>query len=166
MTTPDDPGSLSLAELRELRNTLQRDDDAVSFVRRMTQARLDLVHGEQRRRAEGAGHSSSEITGELAGVLSEHLTGGGASRPPRPAEDFSDHPLARQLDEMCNEVGGDPSQLSDSELEQFAAQLLAFERARSDERRELFARIDALSAELVRRYREGEADVDGLLVED
>lgn len=165
MTTPDDPGSLSLADLRELRNTLQRDDDAVSFVRRMTQARLDLVSGEQRRRAEGAGRSSSEITGELAGVLSEHLTGG-AARPPRPTEDYSDHPLARQLDELCSEVGGDPSQLSDEELEHFAAQLLAFERARSDERRELFARIDALSAELVRRYREGEAHVDGLLVED
>lgn len=165
MTTPDDPGSLSLAELRDLRNTLQRDDDAVSFVRRMTQARLDLVQAEQRRRAEGGGHSSSEVTDALSGVLSEHLTGGTA-RPPRPAEDFSDHPLAVQLDELCNEVGGDTSELSDDELEQFAARLVAFERSRSEERRELFARIDALSAELVRRYREGEADVDGLLDED
>ena len=38
-----------------------------------------------------------------------------------------------------------------------------FEQARSQERRELFARIDELSAELVRRYRDGEADVEGLL---
>jgi hypothetical protein len=30
----------------------------------------------------------------------------------------------------------------------------------------LFSRIDALSAELVRRYRDGEAHVDGLLGDD
>ncbi|MGZ7023355.1 MAG: RsiG family protein [Ilumatobacteraceae bacterium] len=41
-----------------------------------------------------------------------------------------------------------------------------FEQARSQERRELFARIDQLSAELVRRYRDGEAAVDGLLAAD
>jgi hypothetical protein len=37
---------------------------------------------------------------------------------------------------------------------------------RSAERKELFGRIDALSAELVRRYRDGEADVEGLLDDD
>ncbi len=41
-----------------------------------------------------------------------------------------------------------------------------FEQLRSAERKELFGRIDALSAELVRRYRDGEADVDGLLDDD
>ena len=40
-----------------------------------------------------------------------------------------------------------------------------FEQARSHERRELFTRIDELSAELVRRYRDGEANVDGLLAD-
>ena len=34
------------------------------------------------------------------------------------------------------------------------------------ERRELFTKIDQLSAELVRRYRDGEANVDGLLAAD
>jgi hypothetical protein len=33
----------------------------------------------------------------------------------------------------------------------------------SDDRRDRYARLDSLSAELVRRYREGEATVDGLL---
>ena len=47
-----------------------------------------------------------------------------------------------------------------------AANLHEFEQARSHERKELFGRIDALSAELVRRYRDGEADVDGLLAGD
>ena len=42
-------------------------------------------------------------------------------------------------------------------------QLTSFERRVSDDRRARFDRLDALSAELVRRYREGEATVDGLL---
>ena len=38
-----DPRSLSLAELREMRNKLQNEDDEVSYVRRVAQARVDLV---------------------------------------------------------------------------------------------------------------------------
>jgi hypothetical protein len=41
--------------------------------------------------------------------------------------------------------------------------LVEFERDVSADRRDRHARLDALSAELVRRYREGEASVDGLL---
>ncbi len=44
--------------------------------------------------------------------------------------------------------------------------LRLFEQQRSKERQALFVRIDALSAELVRRYREGEADIDGLLADE
>jgi hypothetical protein len=41
--------------------------------------------------------------------------------------------------------------------------LKAFETNQSDIRRQLFDRIDALTAELVRRYRDGDASVDTLL---
>jgi len=60
----------------------------------------------------------------------------------------------------------DLSSLSSEELIQYADALHEFEQARSHERRELFTRIDELSAELVRRYRDGEANVDGLLAAD
>jgi len=43
--------------------------------------------------------------------------------------------------------------------------LEAFERAISDDRRQRFERIDALSAELARRYRDGEVDVDSLFTD-
>ncbi|MBU6315396.1 MAG: hypothetical protein KGR47_02705, partial [Acidobacteria bacterium] len=87
MRTPDaDPRSLSLAELRSVRADLQHLDDAVSYVRRLVQARLDLARAEQRRRGEGAGAGLSE---ELPAILGAQLTGGQA-RPPRPADDFSD----------------------------------------------------------------------------
>jgi len=158
-----DPHALPLSELRSMRNELQHLDDAVSYVRRLTQARLDLVRAELRHRAAGDGDS---ISGELPSILGSHLTGGSA-RPPRPADDFSDHPLAVQLDELCARAGStDLQAMSVDELTAFADALQEFEHRRSQERKELFGRIDALSAELVRRYRDGEADVDGFMADD
>ncbi len=158
-----DPRRLSLVELRALRATLQNDDDAVSYVRRLAQARLDLVQAEKRRRLDGGSESLSD---DLPSILSTHLTGG-APRPPRPAEDFSSHPLSEQFEALCDRAGDrDLSSLSSAELIAYADALHEFEHARSHERRELFTRIDELSAELVRRYRDGEAHVDGLLAAD
>jgi hypothetical protein len=159
-----DPRQLPLDELRSLRAGLQHDDDAVSYVRRLAQARLDLARAELRNRA--ATEDVSSITGELPSILSTQLTGGPA-RPPRPADDFSEHPLALQLEDLCSDAGSaDLGSMSLDQLGSYIAALHEFEQARSVERKELFSRIDALSAELVRRYRDGEADVDGLLGDD
>jgi hypothetical protein len=158
-----DPRQLSLVELRALRARLQNDDDAVSYVRRLAQARLDLVHAEKRRRVDGGTESLSD---ELTSILATHLTGG-APRPTRPATDFSTHPLADQFDALMDHAGdNDLSSLTSEELLAYADALHEFEQARSHERRDLFTRIDELSAELVRRYRDGEANVDGLLAAD
>lgn len=157
------PSELSLDDLRAQRAELQHADDAVSYVRRLVQARLDMVTEEQQRRLSG-GHLN--VVEDLPAVLGRHLTGGPA-RPPRPTDEASEHPLAIALDELCSDLGADRiSELSDEELAQVSSGLEQFEHARSHERQELFARLDALSAELVRRYRDGEASVDGLLAAD
>ncbi|MDO8391449.1 MAG: ABC transporter substrate-binding protein [Actinomycetota bacterium] len=159
-----DPRALPLEELRSLRAGLQHEDDVVSYVRRLAQARLDLVRAETARRA--TGESDTDLSGELPTILGNHLTGG-PPRPPRPADDFSGHPLALALERLCHEGGStDLPALADGELRDYAHRLQMFEQERSQERKELFSRIDALSAELVRRYRDGEADVDGLLAQD
>ncbi len=161
MVNAVDPRSLSLDELREMRNQLQNEDDVVSYVRRVAQARLDLVRTETHRRQRGQSHE--DLSSELRVVLSSHLTGG-PPRPPRPDADLDDTELSDQLDAVCAEHGF--SRLEDllpSELQQLDDQLTAFERQVSDDRRERYERLDELSAELVRRYREGEASVDGLL---
>lgn len=161
MTTTEvpDPSELSLADLRALRQQLQREDDAVSYARRVAQARLDLVKAEAEHRvADG----EPEVGEELRSVLARHLTGGPA-RPPRPTEDLSDHPLAVELDEICARNGmGRLKSLDDAELATLTEEIGSFEQRVSSDRRERFDRLDALSAELVRRYREGEADVDSL----
>ena len=67
-----DPRALSLEELRALRNRLQMEDDEVSYVRRVAQARVDLVRAEHHRRDRG--ESSEDLSSELRVVLSTHLT--------------------------------------------------------------------------------------------
>ncbi len=158
-----DPSALSLAELRAMRARLQADDDVISYVRRLVQARLDLVLAEQNRRISG---DLRDVSEDLPAILGRHLTGGPA-RPPRPTEDASEHPLAIELDELCTSLGANHvTELDDTQLQQLSSSLSAFEQARSHERRDLFGRLDALSAELVRRYRDGEASVDGLLADE
>jgi|SRR6478609_6085755 hypothetical protein len=156
-----DPRALSLDELRSLRNRLQVEDDEVSYVRRVAQARVDLVRAEQHRRDRG--EVSDDLSSELRVVLSTHLTGG-SPRPPRPVDHVADNPLSDELDGVCAENGfGHLEDLTPTELTDLEHHLTAFERRVSDDRRDRYDRLDALSAELVRRYREGEASVDGLL---
>jgi hypothetical protein len=158
-----DPASLSLDDLRTLRAQRQADDDVISYVRRLVQGRLDLVLAEQKRRQSGNDRSVSE---DLPAILGRHLNSGPA-RPPRPTDDASDHPLAIELEELCNSLGANHvTELSDTELAALSDALEAFEHTRSSERRELFVELDALSAELVRRYRDGEATVDNLLANE
>ena len=159
-TATPDPSDLSLDELRALRTELQQRDDVVSYARRVAQARLDLVKSEMARRAD-----DGLVSDEVTEVLSQHLTGGGGpARPPRPAEDLSDDELSAELDAICAEHHfGRLEELDEPELDTLADAIGEFEQRVSQDRRERFDRLDALSAELVRRYRDGEASVDSLL---
>lgn len=161
LATPD-PKELSLSELRGLRQQLQLEDDAVSYARRVAQARLDLVKAEATRRSESGDRDGGE---DLRSVLAQHLTAGPA-RPPRPTEALSDHPLALELDETCASKGlGHLKSLDDVELVTLIEAIGEFEARVSSDRRARFDRLDVLSAELVRRYRDGEADVDSLIAD-
>jgi hypothetical protein len=160
--TPAEPAQLSLDELRAERGRLQVEEDAVSFVRRLAQGRLDLVRAERRRRG-GDAAVDSELSEGLAGILTPQL-GGGSARPPRDTEVPAEHPLVVELDRRCDELGFDAMpELDGDALSTLEDQLTSFEQSCSAQRQELFQQIDALTAELVRRYRDGDADVDTLL---
>jgi hypothetical protein len=161
MTERVDPAVLDLDQLRAERLELQQLDDVVSYVRRVAQARADLARAELDRRD---GSDASELTDDLREVLSDRLLAG-SDRPPRPAADFSDHPRAIQLDRLCAEHGfGRLSELEPDELTALIAALDDFERQVSAERHEVFVRLDQLTEELVRRYRED--GVAGAMPED
>jgi hypothetical protein len=76
----------------------------------------------------------------------------------------ADHEWSQRLDAICAEYGmGRLSSLDVDELDVLAGALAEFERLVSEDRRARFVQLDVLGEELVRRYRDGEATVDGLL---
>ena len=146
----EDVSQLSLDELRERRRVLQQVDDAVSYVRRVAQGRADLARAELARRGSGG---APELTDDLRHVLGDRLLGR-SDRPPRPADDFSDDPRAEALDRLCAERGfARMAELEDQAVAELAGALDAFEGEVSSERHDVFAELDDLSEELVRRYR-------------
>jgi hypothetical protein len=169
MAADIDPRSLSLDDLRLERNRLQHEDDAVSYVRRIAQARIDIVAAELNRSDDS---SSEDLSGDLQRVLSQHLTApSAATRAPRVDDDhLANDARAILLDQLCAEHGfsrlSSGESLSQSELASLTEVLTTFERNISADRRERFERIDALGAELVRRFRSGEVQVDQFLDAD
>lgn len=159
-----DLSALSLGEVRDKRAELQAEEDAVSFVRRLVQGRLDIAREEVRRRASGEPRQG-DVTGGITRVFSSER-GTGSNRPPRDTMVTTDHALLVELERLCEAVDfGGLADLDDGELESCVAQLSVFESSVSSRRRELFSQIDALSGELVRRYRTSTSSVDSLLDE-
>ena len=153
MTEPadgPDAAALALDELKARRRTLQELDDVVSYVRRVAQGRADLARAELARRGVG---DAPRLTDDLAHVLGDRLLGA-SGRPPRPADDFSEHPRAVELDQLCADHGfGRLADLGAGELAELAGVLDEFEGQVSSERRQVFSELDDLTDELVRRYR-------------
>jgi len=150
-----DATHLSLSDLRAQRNALQRQEDAVSFVRRLTQGRIDLVLDEERRRATKAPAPSGNLTQRLANVFGQEH-GGGSARPPRETDVPADHPLLVQLDELCEEFSFENLEsLTDADISALRDALTMFEQSCSQQRHQMFEQIDALTAELVARLRDG-----------
>lgn len=153
----------SLAEIRAQRNALQGAEDAISFVRRLAQGRLDLAQDEQRRRAAGRDAPTESLAQRLADVFGQQH-GGGSARPPRETNVPADHPLVQELDQVCEHYQFESMEnIDDRALSELINALEMFEKSCSQQRHELFEQIDALTAELVKRVREGGA---GAVVKD
>ena len=162
MTDVTNPDAMTTAELRSARAELQMQEDVISFVRRMAQGRCDLARDEQRRRVDGTPASGMSVI-DIANVFGQEH-GGGSSRPPRETNISADHPLVVELEKLCETVGfGELRTREDEALESAINQIEQFELARSAERKNLFSKIDALTTELVKRYKDGGANVDSLL---
>ena len=156
--------SMSTAEIRAARASLQMQEDVISFVRRMAQGRCDLARDEQRRRVDGTPASGISVS-DIANVFGQEH-GGGSSRPPRETNISAEHPLVVELEKLCQEISfGDLRILDDQSLENVVQQLSRFEISQSLERKALFASIDALTTQLVKRYKDNGVNVDSLLTD-
>lgn len=139
LTTPLD--EISMQELREYRAVLQHDEDRVSYWRRLVQGRLDIIREEK-----GAEQIS---TADLITALG--ATASGARRQQFLSIKAHDElPALPGLDEVWTSAidPGDPTATAD-----LVTRLQHAERQLSDYRRSLHERLDAATAELVRRYK-------------
>jgi hypothetical protein len=155
-----------LPEVRTMRADCQEVETGLSYLRRLVQGRLDIVGVERQRRRDGApaGDLASLIS-QLPEILSDRTRAPGLGRLPQLlAPGDVDADLEAKFDAIVagHDVEALPS-LSDDDLEHLHTSLEAFEHEVSGHRRKLFDRIDALQAEITRRYRTGEASVESLL---
>ena len=153
----------SVAHIREQRKALQAEEDAISFVRRLAQGRLDLLQDEKRRRASGADMPVGTLAERLADVFGQQV-GGGSARPPRETNVSSDHPLVKELDDMCEHYQFESLEnLDDRAVSELEDALGMFEKTCSKMRHDLFERIDELTVALVQSVRASGA---GSVVQD
>jgi hypothetical protein len=156
----------ALEDVRELRDDLQRAEGGLSFVRRMVHGRLDIVGAElQRRRAGGDPHDLSGLIAQLPDLLADPARPDAPARSPRLLEiDSPPDELSAELEAIVGTDDlADLRELGDDVLSSMTTKLVDFERWVSERRHALQQRVDEVQAEIVRRYREGEATVDGLL---
>jgi hypothetical protein len=155
---------LPIEEIRARRSACQALETQLSYVRRLAQGRLDIVTSEITARGEGTAGDRTLVE-QLTEALSDHITSPGNGHLTTvlaPGEIDAD--LSAGLDAAAPPaVVSQPSSMDDAQLRQVADALAEFEREVSARRRAMFDRIDALQAEIVRRYRSGEANVDSLL---
>jgi hypothetical protein len=155
-------------EIRERRAEGQTLEDAASYLRRLVQARLDIIGTELRARAQGQEADLVTLIEQLPSILSENtdrrsMAGGRYMQSFFPAEDQQGWAQSR-CDTACSHLDiARAPELSDEELITMADGLTALESQVSGERRRLHEILDALQVELVRRYKSGEAKVEGLL---
>jgi len=163
-----DVQSRPIEEIRAMRDECRRAEDGLSYVRRQAQGRLDIVAAERQRRAEGKGPSdAADIVDQLPSILGHGVsTSGGIANVRSTSLEPPDEAgrLIVELEGILHESSlTGLGHITDEELGQLLDRLTEYERLVSDRRRALHDRLDALQAEIVRRYKSGEVSVESLL---
>jgi hypothetical protein len=163
---------LGLGELRTLRTDALEQEADLSYLRRLLQGRVDILRAELDRRtldrqpARSAPSAAETLLHRLPQILAD---------APSHVRQSARHvtlgvPRGEQYQEQADALMGDV-RLADlaahacAELLAALDRLTASEREVSGRRSELQRTADWCSAEITRRYREGEARVEDLLVD-
>lgn len=156
-----DLATLSMPELRARRDEAAQEETDLSYLRRLLQARLDLVVAEQAHRAGVPGRTVDDLSRVLGAGVTGAAHGSGRFLTVSPSR-AGEHRRASEA------LATDPS-LSDVTTlddEQLVGALLAYRREEhqvSELRRRVQVVMDTCNAEVGLRYRNGGATVDGLL---
>jgi len=159
-STPADLGALRLPELRGLRRDSQRDEADLSYVRRLVQGRIDILRAELARRRDPESPVVDRLSEILADTPSLHRSSARHVTLSTPRSDEYRKLAAETLAEV--ELS-DLDARTDEELHTAMGRLVRYEQQVSRRRSRLQRTADDCSAEIARRYRDGEAQVDDLL---
>lgn len=157
-----DLGELSLEEIRERRREADQEETDLSYLRRVLQGRLDILRAELARRSGDA----TSLVDSLPQILADE---GGSSGPRGLGRHIAAEPSRadahrRHVEALVADVDlSNPSAHDDASLQRVLGVLEDEERKVSEKRREVQRAMDALTAEVTRRYREGDADPSDLL---
>jgi hypothetical protein len=155
--------TLPLEKLRELRHEAEQEEVDLSYLRRVLQGRLDILRAELARRSGGGGDlvdSLAQIlTDDNGGTPSPRGLGRHATMEPSRADSHRRH-----VEQLIADVDlSNPEAHDDASLQRVLETLEREEQDVSDKRRQVQSVMDACTAEITRRYRDGEADVSDLL---
>jgi hypothetical protein len=152
-----------LADVRTLRDEAEQEEVDLSYIRRLIQGRMDIVRAELNRR------EGNDSGGSLVDNLAQTL----ADEPRSPARGLGRHTTVepsrvdshrRYVEALVADVDlTDTAARSADELHHALRVLSDEEQVLSAKRREVQGVMDACSADMTRRYRDGEADVASLL---
>jgi hypothetical protein len=142
----------SIEDLRTKHAECVELETEVSYIRRLTQARIDILEAEVQRRSTGG--SLADLIDKLPQILSDDGPRGNpaSSRLPLQMAPEQDSEWAPALGRFDSVLANLPT-LSDAELEEAMTGLRALEREVSDQRRELFAVIDRIDTSLATQLR-------------
>jgi hypothetical protein len=143
----------SIEDVRAVHEECLEIETEVSFVRRIAQARIDIVEAELDRRARGG--SIGDLVAALPDILADEPRAEPAqSRLPRHLGPASDIPWRRGLEHLISDATlVNLPTLSEEELRSTLEQLRELENEVSGQRRALHRVIDSIEAELSERHK-------------
>ncbi|MDQ1687409.1 MAG: hypothetical protein QOK42_384 [Frankiaceae bacterium] len=155
----------ALEDLRAMRAEAEQEEADLSYIRRLIQGRIDILRAELNRRETGG---EGSIIDDLPRILAEEMRPGArglgrhASVEPSRVDEHR-----RYVEALVADVGiSDVTAQSDDALRGALRTLEAEEEQVSSDRRLVQQAMDACAAEMMRRYRDGDADVEALLPSD
>ena len=157
--------SRAMDQLQEMRREAQALENELSFERRLCQARIDILSAELDHRA---GRVEGDVMSRLAQILTDEDTDGPDTPLPTRMPDLSVPASALRPRRRVEEIVGSDTlakltKLPETEIRSSIESLADHEKGLSARRKTVHEVLDAIQAEIVRRYTTGEEDPSKLL---
>lgn len=150
-----------MPEVRTMRDECREEETVLSFERRLLHARMDILRAELERRTGGGASLLERLPAILAGE-----EGGASTRGAYPGKDpvlDFDQPKRRVEKLIADSTLMNIKNLDAAEVDRIVGVLSEAEREVSESRRTVQRVLDAINAEIARRYKSGEANPGDVL---